>query len=137
MQAFGAFAEALTAFILSAAALAACSSGRAVSANPCSLLKRSEISSVIHGGVDSGERVQAIGETEPRMCSYRVTTALKTVTVYLGRGQPPHGSGTSWGGATVTRGNAYVSVGAQVPDGEFARLASTLAKRAVDRLPTQ
>lgn len=137
VRSFGAFAEALTAFILSAAAFAACSSGRAVSADPCSLLKRSEIASAIHGRVDSGERVHAIGETERRMCAYRVTTALKTVTVYLGHGRPQHGPGTSWGGATVIRGDAYVSVGAQVPDGEFAQLASNLAKRAVDRSPTQ
>jgi hypothetical protein len=134
---FGAFAKALTAFIVSATAFAACSSGRAVSVDPCSLLKPSEIASAIHGGVDSGERVQAIGETERRMCSYRVTTALKTVTVYLGRGRPPHGSGTSWGGATATRGNAYVSVSAQLPDRGFSLLASSLAERAVDRSPTQ
>ena len=133
MGSFGAFARVLAASILIAAVSAACSSGHSVAADPCSLLKRSEIATAIRGGVNAGERVRVIGETDRRTCSYRVSTALKTVTVYLGSGHPPHGSGTSWSGAIVSRGNAYVSVSAQLPDRGFARLASTLAKRAIER----
>jgi hypothetical protein len=97
---------------------------------------RSEIAAAIHGDVNAGERVPAIGETDRRMCSYRVSTSLRTVTVYLGSGEPPHGSGTSWSGASVVRGNAYVSVSAQFPDRGFARIASTLATRAIERATT-
>jgi hypothetical protein len=136
VRSFVASMRVLAVSVLIAAVSAACSSGHSVATDPCSLLTRSEIATAIHGDVNAGERVQAIGETDRRMCSYRVSTALRTVTVYLGSGHPPHGSGTSWSGASVVRGNAYVSVSAQVPDRNFARIASTLAKRAIERSAT-
>ena len=136
MRSFGAFTRVFAVSILIAAVSTACSSGHSVATGPCSLLKPSEIATAIHGDVNAGERVQAIGETDRRMCSYRVSTALRTVTVYLGSGRPPHGQGTSWGGAIVVRGDAWVSVSAQYPDRGFAPIASTLAQRAIERSAT-
>jgi hypothetical protein len=132
---FGASTRILAMSVLIAAVPAACSSGHSLATGPCSLLKRSEIAMAIHGDANAGERVQAIGETDRRMCSYRVSTALRTVTVYLGSGHPPRGPGTSSTGAIAARGNAWVSVSAQFPGRGFGLVASTLARRAIERSP--
>jgi hypothetical protein len=111
--------------------VSACSSS-AASSNPCSQLRRSEIADGIGAEVEVGRRVQAIGEKEQRMCSYRVSTSLDTVTVYLGHGIPPGGIGANVGGATAARGSAYVSISARKPDRSFPALALRLAQRAIE-----
>ena len=112
----------------------ACSSSGS-SSDPCSLLRRSEIADGIGADVDIGHRVQAIGEKDRRMCAYRVSTSLDTVSVYLGHGVPPGGTGTTIGGATAARGSTYVSVGAKKPDRSFPALALRLAQKALARAP--
>ncbi len=77
--------------------------------------------------------MQAIGETDRRMCAYRVTAKVGTVVVYLGRGRPPSTSGATPGGAIAAQGSVYVSVGAQYPDDSFSRVARLLAQRALTR----
>ena len=131
---FGRAATLFAALSIGVAVGAACSSGHASTQSPCRLLKPSEIGAIVHGHVEAGKPVPAIGESAKRMCSYRVATALRTVTVYLGHGRPPSGTNESPSGATAVRGAAFVAVGAQFPDRAFPRLALALARRAITRV---
>jgi hypothetical protein len=99
------------------------------------LLTRAEIARAIDGHADIGKRVSAIGEKEQRMCSYAVTTPVRTVTVYLGHGHPRGRTGVDANGATESRGAVYVSVGAQYPDKNFPPVALRLAQKAIARAP--
>ncbi len=69
------------------------------------------------------------------MCTYRVSTSLDTVTVYLGHGLPARGTGANPGGATAVRGSTYVSIGAKKPDRNFPAVALRLAQQAIARAP--
>ena len=81
--------------------------------DPCSVLTRSEIAAVIGGQVGIGQRDPAIGETKRRICSYGVSNSVRTISVYLGQGQPRSGTGTNANGATIARTDASVSISAQ------------------------
>jgi len=122
-------------FVLSSVALLAlgCSTSHSASANPCALLSRQDVANAVGGQADAGRREQAIGETDRRLCTYRVTAKVGTVVVYLGRGRPPSTSGATPGGAIAAQGSVYVSVGAQYPDDSFSRVARLLAQRALTR----
>ena len=124
--------------VLSSVALLAlgCSTSKSASTNPCALLSRQDVANAVGGQADAGRRVQAIGETDRRLCTYHVTRAtakVGTVLVYLGRGRPPSTSGATPGGAIAAQGSVYVSVGAQYPDDSFSRVARLLADRALTR----
>ena len=111
----------------------ACSAANSAVTNPCSLLTREDVAREVGGDAAVGQRVQAIGEREQRLCTYRVSTALGTVLVYLGQGRPPHGAGVDASGATEVRGHNYVSIGAQNPNDTFPPIALRLAQQAIKR----
>jgi hypothetical protein len=113
-----------------------CSSPHSAVSNPCALLTQAEVSRAIGGRADIGQRVQAMGDKERRMCSYRVNTSVGAVTVYLGKGRPRGGTGVDASGATESHGAVYVSVGAQFPDKNFPPVALRLAKKAITRAPS-
>lgn len=113
-----------------------CSSSHSAVSNPCALLTRAEVARAIGGRADVGKREHAIGEKERRICSYAVSTSVRTVTVYLGRGHPEAGTGVDAGGATESRGAVYVSIGAQYPDKNFPPVALRLARKAITRAPS-
>ena len=95
--------------------------------NPCSLLAVEQIATATGLSVQPGTLAQAIGETAFNMCTYAVTGPLTTIFVYLGHGQPPAGSLE----ATETRGEVFVTIGAQHPNAAFTPIARQLAHIAV------
>jgi hypothetical protein len=119
--------------VLSSVALLAlgCSTSHSASTNPCALLSRQDVANAVGGQADAGRRTQAIGETDRRLCTYRVTAKVGTVVVYLGQGRPPKTFGATPGGATAAEGSVYVSVYAQYPNDSFSRVAQLLAQRAL------
>ena len=90
------------------------------------------IERTINAHTEPGVRVQAIGETEKRVCSYRVSSSVRTITVYLGKGSP--GQQTLAIGPTRSRGNLFVRIGAQFEDARFRPLAERLATQAISRV---
>jgi hypothetical protein len=117
-----------------------------LTSDPCALLTPSEVAAAAGVQAQRGERHAAIGEADARrICSFTVSTSLRTVIVYLRRGGPPlfdgerlaaaSPSGTSIdsSGATAVRGATYVSVGAQFPGPTFGRVAEGLLELAMRR----
>lgn len=116
--------------------LAACStspSAGSASTNPCGLLTPGDIEGVLGAHADPGQRVQAIGERQRRICSYRVAAPLRTVIVYLGHGTPrPPGRDIIESGATLARAGVYVMIDAQFPPRGFSPSAERLARIALN-----
>lgn len=110
-----------------------CATSHGPITNPCALISRQELASAIGGHADLGHRLPAIGDSQRRVCTYGVTTSVRTVSVYLGQGPPPHGTGANASGATEAEGNVYVSLSAQFPDRNFPLAALRLARTAIGR----
>lgn len=98
--------------------------------NPCSLLSVDAIATATGLSVQTGKLSQAIGETKFNVCTYAIDGPLATIFVYLGHGEPPV-SQTPNLGATETRGDVFVAIGAQNPDDQFTPIARQLADIAI------
>lgn len=96
----------------------------------CSLLTVDQIATVSGLTVQPGTLTQAIGETESNICTYAVTGSLATIFVYLGHGQPPADQTPNLG-ATETRADIFVTIGAQNPNDQFTPIARQLANIAI------
>jgi hypothetical protein len=120
--------------------------GPQMNTDPCSLLTASEVAAAVGGQAQRGERVAAMGEVDARrICSFTVSTSLRTVIVYLRRGGPPisdgerlaaaspSGTSVDSNGATAVRATTYISVAAQFPDHTFAGVAQDLLAIAMRR----
>ena len=102
-------------------------------ANACDLLTADEVGHAINATAEAGKLVAAIGEDEPRICSFAVSGNLGTVVVYLGEGVPSPTQVSDPGVAFSTSEAIYVSVGAQNYDPAFSAMAADLAHRAIGR----
>ena len=120
-------------FLVLAVCAVSCSSGQGADVGaPCSLVTSAEVAHAIHGTADTGRAVRAIGEAPKRMCTFHVSTALQTVTVYVRRGNHLVVNGNC-PKASAIRNGVVVTVAAQNDDPRFCHAATELAAIALRR----
>ena len=113
-----------------------CSSGNiARVADACDLLTSGEVAKVVQADAQPGVLRSAIGESEMRLCSFKVSGQLGAVVVYLGEGDAP--ANTDPNRAIEVRGDTYVIVSAQNLDKGFPEEAANLAGIAIGRAARQ
>lgn len=113
-----------------------CSSGDiARVSGACDLLTTDEVANAVQADAQTGVLTNAIGESQPRLCSFKVSGQLGTVLVYLGEGDAP--ANTDPNRATEVRGDTYVIVFAQNLAKSFPEEAASLADIAIGRAARQ
>jgi hypothetical protein len=113
-----------------------CSSGDVTRvSDACDLLTSDEVAKTVQADAQPGVLAAAIGESEMRLCSFKVSGQLGTVVVYLGEGKAP--DNTDPNRATEVRGDTYVIVFAQNLAKSFPEEAANLADIAIGRAARQ